>query len=154
MRPSCSLGSAQTGAEQGESRTGLSGALPRSGEELQEGSPTCLLPTETRERVPLALSPCFLHLQLSLILPFGPPGLAPSVLYMSPIASTENRSYGSVVTCYGKVCTSLQATFLETHPYHTGRLLHQAQPLTVCTLCLAVFCHCPMPRDKQSWKPL
>lgn len=90
------------------------GPCPGQGRGCRRASPpTCLLPTETRERASLAPCPCFLHLQLSLVLPLIPLGQAPSAPYMSPTISTGSRPPGSVVPCDGKVCTSQQATFLK-----------------------------------------
>lgn len=78
--------------------------------------PTCLLPAETREKVSLALSPCFLHLQLPLILPLIPPGPAPSAVQEFHRLHREQVTR-IMVSCYRQVCPSLQATFLETHPH-------------------------------------
>lgn len=45
------------------------GPCPGQGRGCRRASPpTCLLPTETRERASLALSPCFLRSHLSLVL--------------------------------------------------------------------------------------
>lgn len=129
MRSNCSLGSAQTGAEQGESRTGLSGALPRPGEELQESLPANLPPSH-RDQSEGALSPEPLLLSPpSVILPLIPQGAVPSAPYVSPAAPTGSRPRGSVATMLWEgVCNSYKQLFLNHTLIHKGRLLGPHSP--------------------------